>query len=523
MWKKTFGILLIFLLAAFSQAQQEEPSINLSLEDCIVKAMKNNLGVKIQVLTPENRIHALGVAKEKFLPSLSLSYFLTDQQTASYSFLEAAELLLTRQNQYSADITQQIPFGGNFTLSMNNNKYNTNRTGTTINPSYRAQLRFDFTQPLLRDFGYNISRREIIVAQNNLNISEKDLQRALQDTVYSVEEAYWGLVASIENLKVRQQSLKLAQDFLERQKRAVEVGTEAPIEILSARSEVATREADIISAQADVKNSEDSLKVILNLMAEDPKAEFYSIIPQEMPEFKEKEISLDEAFATALQNRPDLEASRIGIKNSEINLSYAKNQQLPALNLSASYWSPGVSGTQILYERTPEFPLGIKVGEIPGGVSDAFKDVFGFKYRNWSVRMTLDIPLNSFISRASLAQARVNLQQTILQMQQQEQNIYLEIKQAVRAVQTNYQQVQAYKVARELREQQLAAEEEKLKVGLTTPYFVLQYQRDLATAMTTELQAIINYNLSLANLSRAMGTSLQEKNISMVDVYNRQP
>ncbi len=523
MWKKAFGILLILATAAFSQAQQQEPTLNLSLEDCIVKAMKNNLGVKIEVLTPENRIHALGAAKEKFLPSFSLSLYASDSEQASYSFLEAAELLSTKQNQYALDISQEIPYGGNLNLTLDTSRYDTTRTGTTINPSYRATLRLDFTQPLLRNFGYKISRREIIVAQNNLDISEKDLQRSLQDTIYSVEEAYWGLVASIENLKVRQQSLKLAQDFLERQRRAVEVGTEAPIEILSARSEVATREADILAAQADVKNSEDRLKVILNLMAEDPKSEFYSIVPQEMPEFKEKEISLDEAFASALQNRPDLEATRIGIKNSEISLDFAKNQQLPALNLSASYWSPGVSGTQILYERTPEFPLGVKVGEVPGGVGDSFKDVFGFRYKNWSVRLTLDIPLNSFISRANLAQARVDLQQAQLRLQQQEQNIYLEIKQAVRAVETNYQRVEAYKVARELRQQQLAAEEEKLKVGLTTPYFVLQYQRDLATAQTTELQAVIDYNLSLANLSRAMGTSLQEKNISMVDVYNRKP
>jgi outer membrane protein TolC len=519
MWKKTLGTLLIFALATFLPAQQQESSINLSLEECIVKAMKYNLGVAIDILTPENRTYALGVAKEKFLPSFSLSYYLTDQQQASYSFLDADEILLTQQNQYALDITQEIPYGGNFSFSLDTSKYDSNRTGLTINPSYRAELRFDFTQPLLRNFGNKISRREIIVARNNLDISEKDLQRSLQDTIYSVEDAYWTLVASIENLKVRQQSLQLAQDFLERQKRAVEVGTEAPIEILSARSEVATREADILAAQADVKNAEDNLKLILNLMAEDPNLEFSRIIPQQMPEFKKKEISLEQAFATALQRRPDLESSRIGLQNSEINLDFAKNQQLPGLNLSASYWSPGVSGTQLIYDR--DNPWAPPIGEIPGGREDAFKDVFGFQYKNWSIRLTLDLPLNNIISRASLAQARVDMQQATLQLKQQEQDIYLEIKRAVRAVETNYQRVEAYKIARELRQQQLAAEDEKLKVGLTTPYYVLQYQRDLATAQTTELQAIIDYNLSLANLSRAMGISLEEKNISMVDVYNK--
>lgn len=519
MWKKTLGTLLILALATFLPAQQNDSVINLSLEDCIVKAMKYNLGVAIDILTPENRTYALGVAKEKFLPALSFSYYLTDQQQASYSFLDADEILLTQQNQYALDITQEIPYGGNFSLSLDTSKYDSNRTGLTINPSYRATLRLDFTQPLLRNFGNKISRREIIVARNNLDISEKDLQRSLQDTVYSVEEAYWNLVASIENLKVRQQSLQLAKDFLERQRRAVEVGTEAPIEILSARSEVATREADILAAQADVKNAEDNLKLILNLMAEDPNFEFSQIIPQEMPAFEKKEIGLEQAFATALQRRPDLEATRIGLKNSEINLDFAKNQQLPGLNLQASYWSPGVSGTQLVYD--PSNPWGPPIGEIPGGREDAFKDVFGFQYKNWSVRFTLDLPLNNIISRASLAQAQVDFHQATLQLKQQEQSIYLEIKRAVRAVETNYQRVEAYKIARELRQQQLAAEDEKLKVGLTTPYYVLQYQRDLATAQTTELQAIIDYNLSLANLSRAMGISLEEKNISMVDVYNK--
>jgi outer membrane protein TolC len=522
MWKKTLGTLLIFALAIFLPAQQQEPSINLSLEDCIVKAMKYNLGVAIDVLTPENRQYALGVANEKFLPSLSFTFYITDQEQASYSFLEAADLLNTKRSNYGVTISQQIPFGGTFTLSMNNDRYDTNRTGVTINPRLSSTATLDFTQPLLRNFGLDISRREIIVAKNNLNISEKDLQRSLQDTVYSVEEAYWGLVSAIENLKVMQQSLQLAEDFLERQKRAVEVGTEAPIEILSARSEVATREADILASQASVKNAEDNLKLILNLQAENPEYEFTQITPQEMPAFEKKEISLESAFATALQNRPDLDSTRISLKNSEINLGYAKNQQLPALDFQASYWSPGVSGTEIIYgDRSPENPFGIPIGENPGSISDAFNDVFGFKYKNWSIRLNLDLPLNTIVSRASLAQARVDLQQATLQLKQQEQNIYLEIKQAVRSVETNYQRVEAYKVARELREQQLEAEEEKLKVGLTTPYFVLQYQRDLATAQTQELQAIIDYNLSMANLSRAMGISLQEKNISMVDVYNK--
>ena len=218
----------------------------------------------------------------------------------------------------------------------------------------------------------------------------------------------------------------------------------------------------------------------------------------------------------ALENRPDLRATRIGLKNTELNLSYAKNQLLPGLNLTASYWSPGVSGTRIVY--LDDNPLsGVILRTIPGGSSDSLKDAFGFRYNNWSVGLTLTIPVGNVLSRASYAQARLDMQQALLDMKNKEQQVFLEIKTAVRAAETNSKRVQAYRVARELAAQKLAGEEEKLRVGLSTNYLVLQYQRDLATARSTELGAIVDYNVSLSNLDRALGLSLKKKNMTLAD------
>jgi outer membrane protein TolC len=227
-------------------------------------------------------------------------------------------------------------------------------------------------------------------------------------------------------------------------------------------------------------------------------------------------MALDEALVTAMENRPELRASRIGLKNQELNVTYAKNQLLPGLNLTASYWSPGVSGEQIIYLNNN--PLtGIIIGRIPGGSSAAMKDAFNFKYQNWSVGLTLTLPMNNFLSRAMYTQAKLNMEQSLLNLKSQEQQIFLEIKNAVRAVETNYKRTQAYRVARELAEQKLAAEEEKLKVGLSTNYMVLQYQRDLSTARSTELRAIVDYNLSTAALDRALGLSLKNKDMKVSD------
>lgn len=521
MFRKTIVTLTVLGMAmGFSvYGQQEDQSISLTIQDCIARAMKNNLGLAVAVLTPQIRDIGVSQAKEKYLPSLSFGFSKRDTQQASYSFLDAADVLRSVNDSYSGELHQNIPGGGSFSLMLDTSRYDTNRTGITINPSYRGTLSFNFTQPLLKNFGMMASNRDIILAQTNLVISEKDLKRTLQTTVYNVEQAYWNMVFAIENLKVAQQSLKLAQDLLEKNRRGVEVGTLAPIEIITAEAQVAQREADILAAEAAVRNNEDILKQVINLAADIENADFLQINPIEEPTFAKMDISLEEALTTALQNRPDLESTRLGIQNYDLNMSYAKNQMLPGLNLSASYWSPGVSGTQLIYD--PENPWGPPIGEIPGGREDALKDVFGFKYKNWSFGLTLDFPLNTVISRAAYAQARVDLEQAQLRLKEQEQQIYTDLKIAVRTVETNFKRIQALKVARELAQRQLEAEEEKLKVGLSTNYFVLQYQRDLATARSQEIRAVVDYILSVAALKRDMGVSLDDKNIQISGLWNK--
>jgi outer membrane protein TolC len=519
MVKRVTGTLtvLALLMATGSLAQQEEKTLSLSLEDCILNAMKNNLNVAVEVLNPELSDISVSMAKEKFMPNLSFNYNKRDTNTAAYSFLDATDQVSTLYNDYSAEISQLIPTGGSFSIVLEGYKNDTNRRFQTINPRFGNTLTFNFTQPLLKNFGFQTSRREIIIAANNRDISENTFKKILQDTIYNVEQAYWNLVYSIENLKVRQQSLKLAQDLLERNRRAVEVGSLAPIEILNAQADVAIREADILEAEAMVKNNEDLLKTIINLAAEEEGVDLVKITPKDKPAYEKTEANLDEALLKALENRPDLNATRIDLKNKEFDLSYTRNQLLPDLSLQASYWSPGITGDQILYENNDAL-RGAVIGTVAGTPKDALKDAFNFKYQNWSIGLTLSIPINSIISRTAYAQARVNLDQAMLRLKSQEQQIFLEITTAVRAVHTNFKRAQAYKVARELAERKLEAEEEKLRVGLSTNYFVLQYQRDLATAQTQELKAIIDYNLSLALLNKASGVSLKNKNIEISEI-----
>jgi len=503
------AVLLLAVFPLASPPAQEADILRLSLQECIQKTLKNNLGLAAEILSPKIAEADLAQANEKFIPTMAFSYSQQDNISASYSFLDAAGTAVsTLRGDYSSQLSQTLPTGGSLSMSLNGYKSDTTQQLQTINPRFSSTLRFNFSQPLLRDFGWRIGRRETILARNNRDISEYNLSETMEEYVYRAKSAYWSLVYTRENLKVKQQSLKLARELLEQNKAEVEAGALPPIEILTAQADVSTREADILEAEAAARNSEDLLKTLINLQAENPRANILHIEPTDSPSVSKLDVNLDEALHEAYENRPDLQATRVRLSSNQFNLTIARNQLYPDLRFTASLWSPGISGSQIVYENGNALS-GKIIGVIPAGGDQAMKDALAFKYRNWSVGLSLSIPLGTIFSRAAVAVANLELEQAQLRMKNQEQQIFLEIRTAVRTVETNYLRIQAYRVARENAAKKLEAEQEKLKVGLSTNYFILQYQRDMANAMTMELKSIVDYNVSLAALYRAQGRGLE--------------
>ncbi len=488
-------------------------SASLTLDDCILRAVKHNLGVMVRVYDARQAESGVVRAWEKYLPVVTLDFGRQKENSPSYSWIDADNATVSAYKDYSGLFTQAIPLGGQLQVSLGAYQNETNARFQTINPRYGSTLSFAFTQPLLKNFGPKIDGREILVARVDRDLAQSDLKTALLDIVRSVEDAYWELVYSIEALGVRRQSLKLAEDLLDKSQKEATIGTMAPKEVISARAEVAARRAEIYEAESRVKDYVDILKNLLDLPDDTGPGD---IVPADRPALEDRNLDVEDAFATALRNRPDLEAAALLLKSRELDLTYARNQSLPALNLNANYWSPGVSGDRILY--LDDNPLtGVVLGKIPGGASLAMKDALGFRYRNWSVSVSLDIPLSTVLTRAAAAQAKTALSQQSVQVKSAERQARLEVKTAVRAVATNAERVGAYRAARELAEEKLAAEEAKLKAGLSTNFMVLQYQRDLAQTRMLEVRALIDYTLSLGRLDRATGTSLDRRKIKLTD------
>ena len=506
-WRTTIAAFLALAGLAWPQGRE----LRLSLDDCIQHALRNNLNLAAEVLTPRIEEQTVGLANQIFLPQMTLSVGQSSRNSASFSWINAAGKVTTESGDYGLRLAQLLPTGGLLEANLYSYKTDSTESFLTINPRYGSQLTFEFTQPLLRSFGPTATRQQIIVAQNNRAISASEFRRTLMDTVTQVEGAYWNLIYSIENLRAKQESLKYAQDLLYKNQKELEAGLIAPLEIFNAKAEVAGREADIIQAEAEVRNDEDELRTLINLPPTEGEAPPV-LIPTDSPRLEEKVMPFDEAVRLALANRPELDAGRIRIRTSDVNLNVARNGLLPNLSLSAAYWSPGVSGTRILYQD--DNPLTrIIIGQVPGGASAALKDALNLRYQNWSVNLTLDIPLDTVLSRASYARAKLETEQASLRLKDLEQQALLDVQTALRSVETDHRRVIAYGAARTFEQEKLRAEEKKLAAGLSTSYTVLQHQRDLAAARSNELRAIADYNLSLARLDRALGLTLKTKNI----------
>lgn len=503
--------LAFFGLFSFGQQQKELP---LSLDDAIVKALKNNLNVAAQVINPELSGAQLSQAEQFYMPTLQFGFTGNQYAAPATWSLQNSGTYIQKYTDSNVSLVQQIPFGGSLSATLDYNWTRNNQLFQNYNPSYTSNLSFVLTQPLLRNFGWQVSRKQIIVSQNNLDISRSQFKATLITTVFNVEQAYWNLVYASENLKAQQQSLDLGRDLLSKTKKEVEVGQKAPIEVLNAETTVARREADILQAEALVRSSRNQLRALLNLDA-DPAAKGLTIVPTDQPVFKPFHITYDEALQKALAKRPELEVTKFGIETSKLNFTVARNQLLPQLDLKLAKGSPGVAGDQILYQDNNPFlpPIGV----VKGSASQAFHDTFAFLYNNWTVGLTLTIPFGDMVGRANYAYAKLGLEQGQAQLKNQEQQISLEVSTAVLNLETAAKSVDAYRVARELAEKQLEAEMKKLNVGMSTNYFVLQYQNDLATARSLELKALVDYNVALAQIAQVTGSTLEDRSITLTD------
>jgi outer membrane protein TolC len=389
-------------------------------------------------------------------------------------------------------LTKKFLTGATGSVFLNTGRSQTNLSGAVPNPSWSSDLTFALTQPLLKDFGRKVNEAEIIIARNNNAISLHEFHSRVLEVISEAQEAYWDLVYAYKDLEVKKRSLSLADDFLEKNKKRVEAGVLAPIETLRPQAELAAREEGVIVAQSRIQDLTDELRNILNLNSI-PLGQDYTIRPADEAVYEEAEVNLTSSLKEALENRPDYAQAQKELENLDISLAVAKNATLPHLDLAATYNINGLGGS-----------LGNDADML------ATADFF-----DWQVGLQFTVPLGNRRAKSEYLQAQWEKEKAILSLKVLENDIITEVKTAVREVETDLRRIKTNRQARELAEKRLQAEEKRFELGLGRSLDVLEAQKDVTSAESAELEAIIDYNISLVQLAKVKGTLLAQSGVAM--------
>ena len=392
----------------------------------------------------------------------------------------------------AAGIRQRLITGTEYSLILRNIRESTNSPQNIFDPNYQTSLTFTLEQPLFKNFGIDINQARIKVAIATQEQTRHTYRSQVIQTVDAVQQAYWNLVFSIENLQFRRKSLDLARDLLRRNKIQVEVGTLAPIEITEAEATVASREEALLVAEREVKDREDVLKMLMNV-ADKPAAWRIRIQPRDKPEFKEVPVDEMQLTLDALRKHAELENARIEIDKRQIDMKVAQRNLLPEVNLNAS------ASNNALAESGDK----------------AFEEQFKNEKYTFSGGVSFRIPIGNRRAKSDYRQAQLRHAKTLASYHQKQQAIMEEVRRNARRVRVNVKRIEATRVARRLAEERLDAQEKKFKVGLSTSRNILEDQERLANALTEETRALIDYRKSLASLDRATHSTLERFQIEM--------
>jgi outer membrane protein TolC len=480
-----------------------------------VSALTNSVGATQGAAV----ISATGPALPNLDPNISANVSFGHQTNpSSNTFSTFVNAIQTDSRVYNFSYSQGFAGGTNYSLSFNNTHLNQNILTNVLNPSTTSNIDFTIAQNLLNGFGFAVNRRYIKVAKNNIKVSDLQFKTQLITTVSSVLNLYWDLVAFDENVRVAQQALDTAQRLYEDNKRQVQIGTLAPIEVTRAQAEVATDKQNLLVAETNVLQQETILKNALskNGVASPTLAEV-RIVPVDRIRIPEQETlpEVSKLVQQAIDERPEIQQSKLNIENSKISIAGSRNNLRPTLQAFAELTNNGLTGgPQFFTSPTTGFTLGPDPYFV-GGYGNAISQIFRRNFPSYSAGFALNIPLRNRAAQADYVTDELTLRQSELQLQKSLNAVRVDVQNAVIGVQQARAGYESAVKARILQQQTLDAEKKKYSLGASTVYQVIQAQRDLATAQGTEVQAQATYVHAKIALDQALGRTLPANNISI--------
>ncbi len=489
------------------------PAMDLTLDEALALALEQNLDIAVERLTPRTYELALDSIKGTYRPVLSSTVGQNLQTQLPTNQLVGGARVENAIGTYNFGVAQAMPWwGGSYSVGFNNRVQDSNSNFVTFDPQYNATLSASYTQPFVRGFRVDATRQQLRITQINRDISEVQLRGTITNTLAQVRNAYYDLMYARGAVNVARRSLELAEKLVEDNKIRVEVGAMAPIDVVQAEAEAATRRQTLAQNEAVWQSAQLSLKRLIVRGTDDPR---WPVVlnPVSVPAVAEVRVDIETAVRRALGDRTDLTNARHQLNSNTVTLDLYKNLRLPAADLVASYGLQGIGGTQLIRSGGLGSPV---ISTIPGGYGNAIDLLKQQEYPNWGLQMVFSYPLGTSAADAQYARARVQVNQAEAQIRALELQAATEVTNAGLLVRSNWRRVEAALAARELAQRRLEAEQSKFEVGMSTNFFVVQAQRDLADAEVTELRTRLDYAKSIVDFERLQETSSSSRSVTGV-------
>jgi outer membrane protein TolC len=498
---------------------QSDNLLPLSLNEAIRRALENNNDIEVardDVRLAESALRAFqGVYDPVLNINPEINNLVQSQQSTLGGGTDQSGTLTTTDFRLDNSVSKFFSVGGgSYQFFFNNNRRTTNSRFNQLSPVFSSSAGVTFTQPLLRDRSIDNNRRQIRIQRKRLEQSDADFRRRTIDVITQVQRAYWDLVFILRDQQNQIANLNLTRENLRRVEAQIAAGAVAPLERAEVQTELSLRESDVLLATQAVTVAENNLK---QLILRDAQAREWSaqLMPTDAPIFDATPVNLADALAEAHANRPELRRLNLGREINDIELKYFKNQTRPRIDLQATVASTGLAGTPIV--TTDPFTGEVVPSSVPpnlvGGYGQTLRNLFNFDTRNIVAGVAIQIPLRNRTAEANLAGTRILRSQLEATTRLQEQSIEAEVRNAAQAVETSRRRVLAARSARANAELQLAGEQRLYQVGRSTTFLLFQRSNQLTNARNLEIRTETDYNKALAELQRAMSTTLRSNNI----------
>jgi len=511
----------------------------LSVRDAIAMALANNKDIEVARTAVKIAEFDLLGGRGLYDPRFSTTAFYERNKSPIASFLSGGSNGANTQSDFSGSARLEglsPKYGGNYVIDFSSIRLTTNNQFTALSSQYPTALTFSYVQPLVRGLKFDKNRRQVEIAKKNLALTDAQFRQKAIETITNVQRAYWDLVFALRSVQIHRDSVRVARSQLEHNKRLVQEGQLAPIDVVAAEAQITTFEQNVYSALEEVSKSENNLK---NMIAENQQSDLWqeSVVPTDPVDLTVPEFSLPEALKTAMENRPELQQSNVAQEINKIDQAFYEDQKKPAIDLVGTYSMIGLSGAlgnatnpfvgssvqlrdavnKLLrnagFDELPDLPSQTISPELVGGFSQSVQNLLSNRYGNLRLGVQINLPLRNRTAEAQYGRSLVEGERIVAQREQLEQTIQVEVRNALQSMRSAEARLQAAAATRAANEQQLTSEQRRLDAGQSTTFLVLERQTQLTASRGAELRAQTDLNKALADLQRATGNALTANSV----------